>query len=183
MDESKVFQNEYHKFTQEIRGMYLVDQRMRERALKNNGVIEPEEDGKLDEKNTERMKQIIKEIGWPTTSKVGKNTSHMAWLLVQHADQNINFQKECLQLMKSQPKGEVVLGDIAYLEDRIMVNEKKPQIYGTQFYETIDVEGRVISIPRPIFEEDQVDKRRKSMGMDSFEEGRRDFLEKYKDEE
>lgn len=36
--------------------------------------------------HTARLKELIKENGWPRLSKVGAEASQAAWLLVQHAD-------------------------------------------------------------------------------------------------
>lgn len=92
----------------------------------------------VDQKNLIRIKQIVSNYGWPTISLVGKKASHMAWLLVQHADTDLKFQKHCLGLMKKAvKKKEVQLSDTAYLTDRVLVNQGKQQIYGTQFYKPI----------------------------------------------
>lgn len=165
---------EYLSFAKEIKGMYEKDQEMRKRAMANNGIIENEEDSKLDSIHTQRMKEIVKQMGWPTISKVGETVSDMAWLLVQHADHDIEFQKQCLELMK-QTSNDVSKVNIAYLEDRVKVNSGRPQIYGTQFYEH---DG--IYEPRPIEELDKVDKRRKEVGLESLKEYARMLKEKYK---
>ncbi len=117
------------KLTQEILTMARLDQAVR----KSGGEITV-----VDQKNLTRMKQIVSDFGWPTISLVGKKASHMAWLLVQHADEDLKFQKHCLNLMKEAiKKKEVMLPDIAYLTDRVLVNQGKLQIYGTQFYKPI----------------------------------------------
>ena len=146
------------------------DQNMRERALANGGIIENEEDNTLDARNTERMKEIIRQIGWPTVSKAGKDVAHMAWLLVQHADHDVVFQRHCLELMKDSGK-DVDQTDVAYLEDRVLVNEKSPQTYGTQFSD---------GVPRPIEDPDHVDERRKSVGLAPLAEGIKEHNEFYK---
>ncbi len=151
----------------EIKAMAEKDQAMRARAEENRGVIESEEDDNLDKKNTERMKELVVEIGLPARSKVGEEASHKAWLLVQHADHDVQFQKHYLQLMKEANDGEVDKKDIAYLEDRVRVNEGMPQLYGTQFY--IDP-IRKIYTPRPIEDSENVDKRRQEIGLDVMKE-------------
>ena len=166
---------EYGEAVRKIKEMHEKDQDMRRRALANNGVIENEEDKTLDQRNTERMKEIIEQFGWPTVSKVGEKISNMAWLLVQHADRNVEFQKKCLALMKEQTEGEVDKIDVAYLEDRVRVNEGKPQLYGTQFYGEGEQYG-----PRPIEDVANVDARRKKLGMESLEEYKNELREKYK---
>jgi hypothetical protein len=49
-------------------------------------------DSSIDLANTQRMKEIVEQMGWPTRSKVGGHASEMAWLLVQHADHDRAFQ-------------------------------------------------------------------------------------------
>lgn len=129
---------------QEILGMARLDQSVRKLGKETSHV---------DQKNLVRMKQIIADFGWPTISLVGKKASHMAWLLVQHADTDLKFQKHCLGLMKKAvKKKEVQLPNIAYLTDRVLVNQGKSQIYGTQFY-------------KPIRDRQNLDTRRASMGL------------------
>jgi hypothetical protein len=123
-------------------------------------------DSSIDVENTRRMKELVEQIGWPTRSKVGRQASDMAWLLVQHADHDREFQKMCLALMKAQPEGEVAMSNIAYLEDRVRVGEGRPQIYGTQFY--TDETGHLG--PRPIEDPDHVDERRKAVGLQPLSE-------------
>lgn len=61
----------------------------------------------------------------------------MAWLLIQHADSDVEFQQYCLELMEREVEsGGVAKSDVAFLTDRILVNKGKPQLYGTQFYES-----------------------------------------------
>jgi len=165
---------EYSSFIQEIKDMFDKDQEMRKRALENDGVIEDEEDDSLDLKHTERMKEIVNQIGWPTIAKVGVEVSNMAWLLVQHADHDVKFQKKCLELMRAQ-SGEVSKRNVAYLEDRVRVNEGRPQLYGTQFGGDGESYG-----PRPIEEPERVNERRAELGMESLEEYTKILKEKYK---
>ncbi|MBI3420459.1 MAG: hypothetical protein HY006_00155 [Candidatus Sungbacteria bacterium] len=165
---------EYESIASEIAAMVAKDQEMRKRALKNEGVIETEEDEKLDQENTIRMKEIINQIGWPTIPKVGKEIAEGAWFLVQHADHDVEFQKRCLQLMRKAPEGEVSKIEIAYLEDRVRVNEGRPQLYGTQFCG----EGENYA-PRPIENPKKVDERRQELGLESMEKYKESLLEKY----
>lgn len=164
----------YKNFTKEIEAMCIADQDMRRRSMKAGGVIESDEDDVLDAKNTERMKEIVDAMGWPTISKVGPEISNQAWLLVQHADHDLAFQKHCLELMKNAPEGEVSKRNMAFLEDRIRVNERKRQLYGTQFHGEGESYG-----PRPIEDPENVDKRRAEMGMETQEEYAKALKDKY----
>jgi len=122
----------------------------------------------LDHANTKWLKEVVDKYGWPGRSLVGDDGAHSAWLLVQHADKDREFQKKCLELMKElAPKGEVSRADVAYLTDRILVAENKKQIYGTQFH---NVNGKME--PVPIEDEANVEKRRKEAGLPTMEEYR-----------
>lgn len=123
-------------------------------------------DASVDERNTARMRQIVAEIGWPTISKVGPQASQMAWLLVQHADRDRDFQRACLALMRAQPAGEVDVSTIAYLEDRVRIGEGRPQLYGTQFH--ANEQGELE--PFPIEDQEQVDARRAEVGLGTLAE-------------
>jgi hypothetical protein len=148
--------------------MAKADQEMRINAVEHKRPW----DYLVDKHHTEQLKQIIAEFGWPTISMVGVEASNDAWLIVQHADEDRDFQKKCLELLKTLPKGEISLHNIAYLEDRILVAEHKTQIYGTQFY------GRNSTLkPRPIKDPAHLDERRASMGLGTFAEYRKTMLE------
>ncbi len=154
-----------HKdMAEQILAMEEIDQKMRKD-------LEGKWDDTVDPRNTEAMKNIIAQIGWPTVSKVGMKASHAAWLLVQHADKDVAFQEHCLSLMQAEPPSEVELRDVAYLTDRIRVNSGRGQVYGTQMNETRDESGQTIAYePQPIEDRERVDERRAAMGMGPLQE-------------
>lgn len=160
---------QYPEIASEIEAMTTVDQDMRERSQ-----TEDYWDESVDATHTSRMKEIVAQTGWPTVSKVGKDPSENAWLLVQHADHDVAFQERCLAFMKQEKPGEVNPRNIAMLEDRIRVNKNQPQIYGTQFR---DVDGK--HKPLPIENEESVDERREQVGLGTLEEGVAGMYKKY----
>jgi len=81
--------------------------------------------------NAQRLRQIIKEIGFPTISKVGGEGSDAAWLIIQHSISEPEFMKECLRMMMEN-RSNVSPANMAYLHDRIEVFQSRPQRYGTQ---------------------------------------------------
>ena len=120
----------------------------------------------IDKKNTEKLKSIVKEYGWPTISLVGKKSSHLAWLLVQHSDHDLEFQEKCLLLLKEAvKKNDASPKNLAYLTDRIRVAKNKPQLFGTQF--KTEADGNFISFP--IYKPKEINKRRKKYGLESLE--------------
>lgn len=88
---------------------------------------------RVDAENLPWLKQVIAEIGWPGQSEVGVDGAHAAWLLVQHADADPQFQRRCLDLLTAAAEqGEATNVDLAYLTDRVLLAEGKPQEFGTQ---------------------------------------------------
>jgi hypothetical protein len=128
----------------------------------------------VDEENTKWLKGVVEKHGWPTNTLVGKDGADAAWLLVQHADADPRFQRQCLDLMAGLPKDEVSQSKRAYLTDRVLLAEGKKQLYGTQFH---SVEGRWK--PRPIEDEAQVDKRRTEIGLPPLAEYARLIEQQY----
>lgn len=118
----------------------------------------------VDRRNTEQLKAIVEEHGWPTVSLVGNDGARVAWLLAQHGDHDPDWQRRCLELMEPHVStGEADPIDHAYLTDRVRVNAGRQQLYGTQF-ETVD--GK--RVPRPIKNAETVDERREALGMRSM---------------
>ncbi len=120
----------------------------------------------LDAANTARLREIVTEIGWPTRSKVGELAEHRAWLLLQHADGDRDFQRSCLELMRREPADEVCPQHIAYLEDRLAVAAGRPQRFGTQLRPTVGGDLAPLAIEDP----EHVDERRAAVGLPSLAE-------------
>ncbi|MEX0918350.1 MAG: DUF6624 domain-containing protein [Candidatus Paceibacterota bacterium] len=122
----------------------------------------------VDRENTVAMKKIIKKYGWPGKSLVGSKGASQAWLLVQHADHDLNFQLKCLELLKKAAKSEEIdKKNLAFLTDRVLVHQKKKQIYGTQFKSLKTKTGLTLK-PFPIKSPQKLDQLRKSVGLGSF---------------
>jgi hypothetical protein len=129
---------------------------------------------KIDGDNTKWLMHVVDEHGWPTITMVGKDGANAAWLLVQHADHNVKFQRKCLDLMTKLPKDEVSRPELAYLTDRVLLAEGKKQIYGTQFS---DDDGKFR--PRPLEDEVNVDKRRAEVGLEPLADYAKTMQEMY----
>ena len=123
----------------------------------------------IDAANTATMRALIAQIGWPTRSKVGERAEHRAWLLVQHADADRDFQRSCLELMKRESADEVCRKHIAYLEDRLAVAEGRPQTYGTQLRQTAAGTFEPVAIE----DASRVDERRAAVGLEPLSDYRR----------
>jgi hypothetical protein len=120
---------------------------------------------KIDRDNAARIRDIINTYGWPAISLVGFDGMQAACALVLHVG-DIDFQRECLPLMKSAAeKNEVPNMLVAYLTDRVLALGGQKQIYGTQ--------GKMIGgefVPFPLDDEEHVDSLRASVGLPPFDQ-------------
>ena len=92
-----------------------------------------EEQSRADAENLDRLLEIVSEHGWPGKSLVGRDAATAAFLILQHGDHET--QVEYLPLVKTAVEaGEFERRHFALLQDRVLVGEDKPQIYGTQLY-------------------------------------------------
>jgi hypothetical protein len=110
------------------------------------------------ERNSERMREILGEYGWPDPDLVGADGAEAAWLLVQHGGAEI--QERALELMRSSDEPGVTAADIALLTDRILVERGLPQMYGSQFQ---FVDDKLVQYP--VDDPDSVDVRRAEVGL------------------
>ncbi|MCH7944673.1 MAG: hypothetical protein IIC73_01470 [Armatimonadetes bacterium] len=166
VDQGKVVQRNTFLET-ELIGMSMSDQAVRNRMtafFRNGEEIPPElakEVVRVDKVNRERLKEIIAEHGWPTYDMVGTEAARAAWLVVQHSDRDVEFQKKCLALMEPLvEKSQVGKSDFAYLWDRVAVNSGKKQRYGSQI-EKKDGKWQ----PKPVEDPKNLDKRRAEVGL------------------
>jgi hypothetical protein len=159
----------------ELLAMCAVDQKVRQGFGSQMSAETVAEMQAVDARHTARMKAIVAQHGWPGRSLVGDDGSHAAWLLVQHAD--ASFMAECLPLMEQAvSRGEAAAKDYAYLLDRVRMRQGKPQVYGTQF--TSGADGKLVV--HPIEDADNVDERRRAIGLPPMAEYERKIREVYK---
>ena len=132
------------------------------------------EGSQADRRHTARLKEIVAEFGWPTRSMVGKQAALAAFLIVQHADHDPDFQSRCLpMLVEAAQHGEVSKGHVAYLTDRVRVKQGKPQLYGTQYGTAHGADGSALTDEHghikyllPLVEDvDRLDERREAAGL------------------
>jgi hypothetical protein len=116
-----------------------------------------------DSTNLEEAKRIIKQYGYPGYSLVGESGSGWFWAIVQHCDDEPEFQQKVLTLMEKEVKRHNASGEnFAYLTDRVLVNQGHKQLYGTQ---TRLNEQTKHYIPFPTQDSLHIDDRRKAVGL------------------
>lgn len=85
----------------------------------------------IDSKNTETLREILKKIGFPTISRVGRKCAKYAWLIVQHSPDD-EFMQDYLEQMEEYVFKEVEKGWYRRLVDRVLIRKGRKQVYGTQ---------------------------------------------------
>lgn len=128
-----------------------------------------------DTKNIVEAKNIIKKYGWPTFNLVGRRASDAFWLLVQHSDRDIKFQKRCLALLEKAIKNKQAHPkNFAFLTDRILATEGKRQEFGTQF---IFKNGK--AVVKPVQDRKNLNKKRTKYGLNTIEERTKEINKEY----
>jgi len=119
----------------------------------------------IDSCNLAIIESLISKYGWPGKSFIGERGNYTVWLVIQHAD--LEVQEKYLPLMQeSVSKNESRPVDLAYLEDRIKMRRGEKQVYGTQV--TLNnTGGQEIW---PIEDEKNVNSRRAKLGLEPLEE-------------
>jgi len=110
----------------ELNEMVKVDQ-----AVRNELPMLESKLKKVDENNYPEILRIYEKYKWPRISVLGRTAAHNYWLLVQH--QEAGFQRQVLpDMQRAVEEGEASKVDYAYLYDRVMFDQGKPQHWGTQ---------------------------------------------------
>jgi len=114
-----------------------------------------------DQEDLKKVELIIDKYGWQGPQDVGLDASEALFLVLQHAD--LATQQKYLPLVADAEKnGKTLSSNLALLEDRIAIRTKKMQLYGSQIF-TDKTTGK--SLPYPIADPDDLDVRRKKMGL------------------
>ncbi len=116
--------------------------------------------------NTKRMKELFKKFGFLGWDLVGEEGSHHFWLMVQHADDDTDFQYAVLKEMgPAVENNNAFAPNYAYLTDRVRLNTNKKQIYGTQVRYTDQGQA----VPKILMDSLNVNKRRANIAMKPIE--------------
>ena len=128
-----------------LSSMYQIDQDLRKAFIQDRANLEAQKlMHEMDQFHTDIIKVILSIHGWITISQFGIDADNQAWLLVQHADHDREFQEQVLiKLTDLYQKGETNPRNYAYLYDRVALNSEKfgmKQKYGTQL--SISADGQ-----------------------------------------
>lgn len=133
----------------------------------------------VDLDNTGWLKQVVARHGWPTVAMVGREAASAAFLLVQHADADLDFQARMLPvLQEAAQRGEALPRHVALLADRVRVKQSRPQLYGSQYHVRQAADGSARAGPEgalvyllPVVEDvARLDQRRRAAGLEPWHE-------------
>ena len=122
---------------------------------------------KLDATDLATFLEFEKKYGFPKTSIYGAKASNAAFLIIQHSDP-ATIQKYFKIIKKLAEKKEAALPNVALMQDRILMDKKKKQLYGTQYVSGTTATGIDTVYVYAIKDLKNIDKRRKKMGLESF---------------
>ncbi len=86
---------------------------------------------RVDSLNMLEVDGIIKKYGYPGASLVGTPTNEVAWNVIQHSP---HIKEHIGLIKKAAAKKEIPFTLYAKMKDRLLMEEGKEQIYGTQIY-------------------------------------------------
>jgi hypothetical protein len=93
-----------------------------------------------DADNTTALQRIVDQRGWPGHTLVGEQAANAAWLIAQHAEPDLQLRALGL-LRDAVGRGEATPQQLAYLTDRRLMYQDRPQLYGTQYHDPGDGHG------------------------------------------
>ena len=109
--------------------------------------------------NEKKLLELLDQYGWPTASEVTEYAAAGAALIINHTTYELR-SKYFPMLEEAFRKGEAQPLRYAKMRDRLLVEEGKEQLYGTQ----IKMEN-LVREPYPIQDSEQVDQRRAEIGL------------------
>ncbi|WP_370899772.1 DUF6624 domain-containing protein [Chryseobacterium gossypii] len=129
-------------------------------------VIDWTKQSPLDRKNIQIVTKIIDSLGWLGKDKIGNDANTALFIVIQHADKLSTMEKYLPIMKEAAKKGNADKSQLAYLIDRIEINNNRKQIYGSQY--STDKNGKTYI--NNLIDSANVNTRRKFMGLGPVED-------------
>ncbi len=111
------------KRREELNAKYDVD-------FQNNYKLSSKKMDQIDRNNLRIIKKIIEQFGYPKINVVDTPLNETVWLIIQH---NPNELEKYMPLLEKAGKaGDIEMTKVALSQDRMLMNQGKEQIYGSQ---------------------------------------------------
>lgn len=131
-----------------------------DQQVRNNPAKEvADELRRIDKANQAALIALVERCGWPTVDQVGSKAAGAAFLIVQHATPELRsryYPSIEADLSRHPDHREA----IALMQDRMQVEQDRPQRYGTQLYKQGDT-----YVLFPIEDVEHVNQRRAQFGL------------------
>ncbi|WP_245326346.1 DUF6624 domain-containing protein [Hymenobacter wooponensis] len=128
-----------------------------------------------DARNLQRVTKLLDTHGWPRKSEVGNTGTQTVFLVIQHS--NLPTMEKYFPMAKqAAERGDLSKSGFALLQDRMLMWQGKPQIYGSQLKG--DANGKMMF--HEIEDEAHVDERRAAIGMEPLASYAKRFGLEYK---
>jgi len=119
----------------------------------------------IDQNNLAIIEKVIEKCGFPTLESAGENGHTAIWLVIQHA--SADKRKQYFPMfLEAANKGFLEQQDIALMEDRMLMDDGKPQLYGSQVFMNTDGTYELYELQEP----EKVDSRRRLKEMGTLKE-------------
>lgn len=122
-------------------------------------------DEEVDQNNLAAIEQILEKCGMPTIETAGEKGMSAIWLVIQHASAEKRTEYFPM-LLKAAQNGDLERQDIALMQDRMLMDAGKPQLYGSQILMNEDGTYELHKLKEP----EKVDARRAIMGLGPLSE-------------
>ena len=118
--------------------------------------------------------------GWPLRSQSASRPRPRRWLLAQHADAELDFQRRCLQLLtEAVDDGEADPGNLAYLTDRVLCADGQSAALRHPVLDRTRRHRRPTAGPADRRPATTLDERRAAVGLGPFADYERHMLDNY----
>lgn len=119
-----------------------------------------------DYENLSTVVSILESCGMPGLDQLTQTQFNAIWMVLHHSPESQYMKKYFPLLKEAKEKGDMRPGDFATVQDRVLMNKRKPQIYGTQISR-----GRLYKLKDPEY----VNQRREEVGLSPIEDYLRFF--------
>lgn len=169
-------ESHYNKpLAEELEKIFDDDQKYRmlvDSAEKISGKNSPQMDSLMkliqthDSKNISRVTELLDKYGWLGPDDVGRKGNQALFLVIQHSD--AATRKKFLPMMReAADRSKAAPSELALLEDRVLMDEGKRQLYGSQVKYNAEKGNFELY---PIEDEPGVNERRAEVGLAPLED-------------
>jgi hypothetical protein len=156
----------YDSLRTELETMYDTDQGLRAQVSQMTAydaelVVQM---NRADSLNQSQVQLILDSYGWLTTELIGEKAADALWFVVQHGKLTM-IEKYYPDFQTLADRGLANIRKAGMMQDRMLMYQNKPQVYGTQVSGKMLEDGSWDSMVWPIEAPGSVNERRQAIGI------------------